>query len=217
VTSPGEARRSARRDATRERVLDAARDVFAERGVIGGTVEEICERAGFTRGAFYSNFVDKADVVEALIEREHARLLAHLDANLALVQGTGPTSAGPDGSLDLTGVVDRILASVPEDRALSLVQTELEVHAVREPATSAPFRAADARFRARLAGFVERGMWLQGRELLISPADLVDAAVAIVARSVRRALLAGDDTDPDALARAVLPLLLLGASRPRQV
>lgn len=213
MTKTSAATRSVRRDATRERVLDAARDVFAERGVIGATVEEICDRASFTRGAFYSNFADKADVVEALIEREHARLLAHLDANLALVEG--PT-VEPHGSTDLSAVVDRILASVPEDRALSLVQTELEIHAIREPATSASFRAADARFRARLAGFVERGMWLQGRELLVAPADLVDAAVAIVARSVRRALLAGGDTDPDSMARAVLPVLLLGASRPRR-
>ena len=215
MSSTSGTRRSVRRDVTRERLLDAARDVFAERGVIGATVEEICERAGFTRGAFYSNFADKPEVVEALIEREHARLLAHLDANLALVEGAGPRIE-PVGPVDLSAVVDRILASVPEDRALSLVQTELEIHAIREPATSASFRAADARFRARLARFVERGMWLEGRELLIAPADLVDAAVAIVARSVRRALLTADATDPDAMARAVLPLLLLGASRPRK-
>jgi AcrR family transcriptional regulator len=215
VSHASEMPRSARRDATRERVLDAARDVFAERGVIGATVEEICDRAGFTRGAFYSNFGDKADVLEALIEREHAQLLAHLDANLALVESAG-RAAGPDGSIDLSAVVERILASVPEDRELSLVQTELEIHAIREPATSASFREAESRFRARLAGFVERGMTLHGRELLADPADVADAAVAIVARSVRRALLAGAGADPDAMARAVLPLLLLGASRPRR-
>ena len=77
--------RSARREATRQRVLDAAREVFAERGVIGGTVEDICERAGFTRGAFYSNFVDKDDVLRALIAREHARLIAQVDAGFALL------------------------------------------------------------------------------------------------------------------------------------
>ena len=215
MTNASETPRSARRDVTRERVLDAARDVFAERGVIGATVEEICDRAGFTRGAFYSNFGDKADVLEALIDREHARLLAHLDENLALVEGAA-RAVGPDGAIDLSAVVERILASVPEDRELSLVQTELEIHAIREPATSASFREAEARFRARLAGFVERGMWLQGRELLADPADVADAAVAIVARSVRRALLLGAGADPDAMARAILPLLLLGASRPRR-
>ena len=48
-----------RRQATRERLLDAAFEVFAEQGVHASTVEQIAERAGFTRGAFYSNFTTK--------------------------------------------------------------------------------------------------------------------------------------------------------------
>ncbi len=214
MTETREAPRSARRDATRERVLDAARDVFAERGVIGATVEEICERAGFTRGAFYSNFADKADVLEALIAREHARLLAHLDATLALAEDGGlalDVATAPG----LAGVVDQVLGSIPADRQLTLVMTELEIHAVREPATSAAFTEADRRFRSRVASVIERGMGLAGRELLADAADVADAAVAIVARSVRRALLEGAGGDPDAMARAVLPLLLIGVSRPR--
>ena len=197
-------------------MLDAAREVFAERGVIGGSVEDICERAGLTRGAFYSNFADKADVLEALIAREHARLLAQLDESGALAgpDGSGAASVVPTGADPapvLAAIVDRILAAVPGDRLLSLVQTELEIHAIRQPATSGSFRDADARFRARIAAFVERGMALQGRELLVPPAFVADSAVAIVARS---ALLAGGDADPDEMARAVLPGFLLGVSRP---
>ena len=215
MTETREAPRTARRDATRERVLDAARDVFADRGVNGATVEEICDRAGFTRGAFYSNFEDKADVLEALIEREHARLIDHLDATLALVED-GDLAVDVDDPTDLAEVVDRILRSIPADRELTLVMTELEIHAVRDPATSGAFRQADARFRARIARFIERGMSHAGRELLADPGDIADAAVAIVARSVRRALLAGGGADPDAMARAILPLLLRGVSRPRE-
>jgi AcrR family transcriptional regulator len=205
--------RTARRDATRERVLDAAREVFADRGVIGATVEEICERAGFTRGAFYSNFADKADVLEALIEREHARLVAFLDGNLSLAGEMGP-DPGVEPAAILAALVERILASVPGDRQLSLVQTELEIHAIREPAASRSFRDADERFRARVAQFVEQGMRRQGRQLVVGSGDVADAAIAIVERSVRRALLEGPGADPDAMARAVLPGLLLSVSRP---
>jgi AcrR family transcriptional regulator len=205
--------RTARRDATRGRVLDAAMEVFAERGVFGGSVEDICDRAGFTRGAFYSNFADKADVLEALIAREHARLLAELDASAASAAVAGQGGAAALESL-LPAIVDRILAAVPGDRLLSLVQTELEIHAIRQPGSSASFRDADTRFRARIAEFIERGMALQGRELLVPPAFIADSAVAIVARSVRRALLAGGNADPDEMARAVLPGFLLGVSRP---
>lgn len=217
----GEARdgaRTARRDATRERVLDAAIGVFAERGVFGGSVEDICERAGFTRGAFYSNFTDKADLLEALIAREHAHLLAQLDESAALAAEAARSATAPaDLAPVLAAIVDRILAAVPGDRQLSMVQTELEIHAIRQPETSGSFRKADARFRAGIAEFIERGLALQGRELVVPAAFVADAAVAMVARSVRRALLAGGEADPDEMARAVLPAFILGVSRPRVV
>ena len=203
---------SARREATRQRVIDAARQVFAERGVIGGTVEDICERAGFTRGAFYSNFADKEDVLEALVEREHARLLEHLDASLALVDQE--LAGAPDLGTAVASIVDRILRSVPVDRQLSLVQTELEIHAVRRPDLARPFLEASDRFRARIAVFLEAAMARNGRQLIVDPLDMVDASVAVVERSVRRALLAGSGADPDAMARAVLPAMLLALSRP---
>jgi AcrR family transcriptional regulator len=246
------ARRSARREITRQRVLDAAREVFAERGVIGGTVEDICERAGFTRGAFYSNFADKDDVLQALIAREHARLVEHLDAGFArlaealgdgTVEGGGPAiagvalpsgtggepaasparSAGPgdaDGADEIArgalmaAVADRLLRSVPDDRHFSLIQTELEIHAIRDPDTSRGFLAADAAFRARIADFLARGLRLLDRELVVDVADATDAVIAIVERGARRALLAGG-SDPDALARTMLPAVILAASRPR--
>ena len=215
--------RSARRDATRERVLDAAREVFAERGVIGGTVEDICERAGFTRGAFYSNFDDKDDLLRALITREHARLVEHLDAGFALLQGflarDGADRAdGADGANDgatMPEVVDRLLRAVPDDRHFLLIQTELEIHAIRVPDTSRAFMEADAAFRARIADFLERGLHLLGRELIVDVGDVTEAVIAIVDRGTRRALLSGRPTDPDALARAMLPVLIGAASRPR--
>lgn len=203
---------SARREATRQRVIDAAREVFAERGVIGGTVEDICDRAGFTRGAFYSNFTDKEDVLEALVEREHARLLEHLDASLALVDLE--LAGAPDLGTAVASIVDRILRSVPVDRQLSLVQTELEIHAVRRPDLARPFLEASERFRSRIAIFLEAAMARNGRQMIVDPMDVVDASVAVVERSVRRALLAGRGADPDAMARAVLPAMLLALSRP---
>jgi AcrR family transcriptional regulator len=215
VTDPdiaGDAHRSARREATRQRILDAAREVFAEMGVIGGTVEDICERAGFTRGAFYSNFTDKDDVVDALVEREHNLLLEHLNSSFALVDKE--VSEAPDLATVLASLVDQILRSVPVDRQLSLVQTELEIFAIRRPDLARRFVETNNRFRARIGEFLDGAMRHHGRELLVDPSILTDAIVAIAERSVRRALLAGGDADPDAMASAVLPGLLLAFSRP---
>lgn len=220
MDAPGDPARSARREATRQRILDSARHVFAERGVIGGTVEDICERAGFTRGAFYSNFADKDDVLRALTDREHARLVAHLDAGFAMLEGLlgGDLGAGAGDAepvATMAEVVDRLLRSVPDDRHFRLIQTELEIHAIRVPDTSRAFIEADAAFRARIADFLERGLRLLGRELVVDVDDATDAVIAIVDRSTRRAQLAAKPTDPDALARLIVPVLIAAVSRPR--
>jgi AcrR family transcriptional regulator len=208
--------RSARREATRQRVLDAAREVFAERGIIGGTVEEICERAGFTRGAFYSNFTDKEDVLRAVIAREHARLLAYADAGFARLEDQAAPALGADPVGTMAEIADQLLSSIPADRLFSLVQDELEIHAVRDPGSSRAYVEADARFRARIADFLERGLRLLGRELAVDRRDATDVAVVIVERSYRRALLKGVEADPNALAVAVLPQVILALSRPRE-
>ena len=120
----------------------------------------------------------------------------------------------PDLGTAVASIVDRILRSVPVDRQLSLVQTELEIHAVRRPDLGRPFLEANERFRSRIAVYLEAAMARNGLELTVDPVDVVDASVAVVERSVRRALLAGGDADPDAMARAVLPAMLLALSRP---
>ena len=211
MTEVREHARTARRDATRERVLDAAREVFAERGVFGASVEEICERAGFTRGAFYSNFDDKDDVLLALVEREQSHLLAHLDATLDSVDEA--IDAAPDLETVLHSIVERILRSVPVDRHLMLINSELEIHAIRRPDVPRDLLDVNARFRGRIGDYIASAMARHGRELIVPVADVTDTLFAVVERSYRRALLGGEAGDPDALASAVLPGILLAFSR----
>ena len=65
-----------RRENTRARLMDAAAEVFAEVGMDAASVEAVCERAGFTRGAFYSNFASKDELFLALCERSAATTIA---------------------------------------------------------------------------------------------------------------------------------------------
>ena len=51
---------------TRRRILDVALDVFAEKGYSRTSLQEIADRAGFTRGAVYWHFKNKADLLAAL-------------------------------------------------------------------------------------------------------------------------------------------------------
>ncbi|MFD0887042.1 TetR/AcrR family transcriptional regulator [Streptosporangium algeriense] len=58
---------------TRRKLLTAASELFAERGVNGTSIEQIAERAGYTRGAFYGNFDGKHELVVALLTRRAER------------------------------------------------------------------------------------------------------------------------------------------------
>jgi AcrR family transcriptional regulator len=70
---------------TRERILDAALDLFAAEGLGGTTVTEIERRAGLTpgRGSLYRHFRSKDDVFEATIVREVERLKAVVEQERA--------------------------------------------------------------------------------------------------------------------------------------
>ncbi len=64
----GEFDRSARRAQTRAQLLEAAAQVYAERGFAGATLDEVAARAGFTKGAVYAHFGSKENLLLALVE-----------------------------------------------------------------------------------------------------------------------------------------------------
>ena len=204
--------RSARREATRQRILDAARVVFAEKGVFGASIEDICEQAGFTRGAVYSNFADKDAILREVIEREHQALLDHIAGSIDIVDEE--LAAAPSLEAAVASLVNRILRTIPSEREVTLISTELEIVAVRRPELAASFLVVNNAFRERLAAFLVAALERVGREPTIDPLDVIDAVKAIGERSVRRALIEGPDADHDALSESVLPALLLSLSRP---
>jgi TetR/AcrR family acrAB operon transcriptional repressor len=77
---------------TRSHILDAAEQVFGERGVSGTSLHEIAQSAGLTRGAIYWHFKDKADLFNAMMERvtlpleEPGGLLGQRGTELTLAQ-----------------------------------------------------------------------------------------------------------------------------------
>jgi AcrR family transcriptional regulator len=71
-----------RRQQTREYLLQAAAQVFAERGFHGTSLDEVAAVAGFTKGAVYSNFKNKEDLFLALLESSYSREMASLRATL---------------------------------------------------------------------------------------------------------------------------------------
>jgi AcrR family transcriptional regulator len=75
--------REERAAATRERLLAAARELFAERGYGDVATEEIVRRAEVTRGALYHHFRDKRDLFQAVHERMEDELVEAIGAKMA--------------------------------------------------------------------------------------------------------------------------------------
>jgi AcrR family transcriptional regulator len=71
------------RDVTRERLFAAAAQVFDERGIGEASIEAIAAAAGFTRGAVYSNFGNKDELIIAMLEDHVERSVRH---HLALLE-----------------------------------------------------------------------------------------------------------------------------------
>lgn len=63
---------------TRENILNAAVDVFYEKGVSSTSLEEIAEAAGVTRGAVYWHFKNKVDIFSALHNRKHTSIMERM-------------------------------------------------------------------------------------------------------------------------------------------
>ncbi|MFM0502255.1 TetR/AcrR family transcriptional regulator [Paraburkholderia caffeinilytica] len=68
------------KDQTRQRLLDAGQAIFMKKGFVAASVEDIAGAAGYTRGAFYSNFRSKNELFLELLRRDHETMQAGLHA-----------------------------------------------------------------------------------------------------------------------------------------
>ncbi|RXV65027.1 TetR/AcrR family transcriptional regulator [Burkholderia stabilis] len=83
------------RNQTRERLLAAAYRVFLKKGYVSASVVDITATAGFTRGAFYSNYRSKSELLLELLERNRASVMTRFEANFdeSLTPGQAATMA----------------------------------------------------------------------------------------------------------------------------
>jgi AcrR family transcriptional regulator len=159
-----------RRGETRRRLLDAAIEVFAETGFGRASVEDVCSRAGFTRGAFYSNFVS-LDELFLLMWQE--RTDAFIEAAEAAVDAA---EQDPVGSLEEG--VDRLLDVAVVDDAWFRVQAEFTAHALRTPGLRDVMAAREQRISELLMRVLDRAVEHVGRRIPDREA-FADALVAV--------------------------------------
>ena len=189
---------------TRERLLGAARRVFARSGFHGASVEEVASEAGFSTGALYSNFTGKEDLFLALMEREineHAREIAQA------------VSARDSMAERATGGARQWMIMIEREPEVLLLFMEFWAYGVRDAQVRPKVAARFAQVRELLTKLIADGVREFDLELDI-PAEQLAVAIDALADGIARQKLADPEAVPDELMGRVLSLLFAGATRP---
>jgi AcrR family transcriptional regulator len=189
---------------TRERLLAAARGVFARAGFHGASVEEIASEAGFSTGALYSNFDGKEDLFLVLMEREieaHAREL------------TEAVRARASMTERATGGARQWMSMIEREPELLLLFMEFWAYGVRDPEMRPKVAARFAQMREVLTRLIAEGAREFELELAL-PAEQLAVAVDALADGIARQKLADPAAVPDELMGNVLAMLVAAATRP---
>lgn len=182
---------TARRRRTRERLMDAAYKLFADNGVNGTSIEAIAEAAGFTRGAFYSNFESKSELFFALANREWETRLTKLrqvmDDNV--LPGHGREAL--DWNF-VAQVVTEVFSALPNDRKWALIYREFELLAMRDPEVAPEFLSNYHSFRSALAEVLEHSAARMGLRFTLDPKDVTAIVLLQYESAMMQAILSGD-------------------------
>ena len=190
---------------TRSRLLEAAKEVFVERGFAGASVEEISERAGYTRGAFYSNFDDKDDIFVAVFE-------IYLNERIAEVTDIVRAAS----SLEEAFAVIRRGNVHRDSKTWSMLQAEYWLYAMRNP-KARPKLAQIYRTERRA---YERAIRAQfdaaGLDVPIRLRDAALVAQLLDENAPRLRFIDPKEIDEDFFFRAILQLLEAGLALARE-
>jgi AcrR family transcriptional regulator len=193
---------------TRQALILAGLAEFAEHGLDAPSLDKICARAGFTRGAFYVHFKDREEFIVAVMEW---RLGAFFDA----IIGTGDTETGLEPTV--RRFVEAVLEMTHGAPALGVggnanaEGTTIQLHRLLEASERSPL--IQDRLVGMLEGAVQRVTDVAGEEQAIHAmredvdAKVVGSLMVALAIGVVTAVEAGLRFDSERVGEAVIALL----------
>jgi AcrR family transcriptional regulator len=191
---------------TREALILAGLAEFARHGLDSPSLDKICARAGFTRGAFYVHFKDREDFIVAVMEW---RMNAFLDA----VIGTGDSDMGVEPTVhrfvEATVALTRSMGAVGAGAAAA--GEPIQLHRLLDASERSPL--IRDRLVGLLAGAVARVTDVAGVEQTAHhmrediPPEVVGDFLVSLAMGVSTAVEAGLGIDPERVGEAVIQLL----------
>ena len=187
------------------RLVEAGAEVFAAKSLGDVTVDDVVGAAGFSRGAFYSNFSS----IEQLFYAVYAR---QADKMTDAVRAAVGTIAAADFTFASLGVVFDALR--PFGRQWYLLHHEFALLAVRDPAARERFSEEADRLQDDIERIVAQVLELLDRRPAVSVQQLTDVLVALYLHSLGNEQLGSGDLDSEHLVADILPTLIMAMSAP---
>ncbi|MBQ3359608.1 MAG: TetR/AcrR family transcriptional regulator [Microbacterium sp.] len=178
------------RENTRARLLEAAEQLFAEVGLDGASVEAVCERAGFTRGAFYSNFESKDELFLMLAGRVAETRVNAVRERVTEITAEGGLVPG----CDPTDLLQKVMDSGSDDRMGVMLMSEIRIRALRDAQFGAAYLVQEREMVGSIAQIVT-DIVDAGELQLRVPAEVAGRILMIVweGMTVRGAMAGQDD------------------------
>jgi AcrR family transcriptional regulator len=196
------------RGQTAERLLAAARRLIARRGLNAVSVENIAAAAGYTRGAFYSNFDDKEDLFIELLRRDYEETSLDLDALC-------------DNSVPLENLQRRFLEAYGRiyGSADVLVNwAEARMLAARDPPFRARLNDLIEPKRGEVAAFIQYAFRRIGKSPPLPPATLAIGFMSLYETAQLNTLSSSGQVSldtPDFMLTAFIMDSIIGVATPR--
>lgn len=174
---------SARREITRQKLFAAARELFAKEGLGKTGVKTLCEAAGFSRGAFYSNFPSFSEFLRQYIHGEFVQVSGQLRQAQNLIEPALYADVKTCEDSFLTThwplVSEAISSTMLFERDFVLVLTELRVYAARNREFLPVLRKEIRVIEEQLAEIITKCLHALGLRLQVEPLECAFVVVAL--------------------------------------
>lgn len=163
--------REKRLERTRSLLLDAAEEVFADKGFAPASLDDIARTAGYTKGAIYKHFDTKEDLFFAVSDRYWRRYFDNFAEVLS--------SATEVGAQELDAIAARWRQlSVDRGAQHSALGHEFTLYLLRNPDARQRVAGKRSEVVEALSTFIGEGMERLGATLLIPPLTFAQVLVA---------------------------------------
>lgn len=194
---------------TKQNLLLSAKELFIKAGIPNTTIEQISTNAGYTRGAFYSTFKTKDELVLALMEQEFTDVINLYSQNLL-------STAINDYSkrIQADEVLENILSKIPLNINFHILRTEFYLHAIRTPECTQAYKDAMRYLKLALSQILIEYLDKNKLSPTVAISDIVDIVIGILNIAMHNMTVATNEEEVKShLAKSMFPRILKATTK----